>query len=39
MASERFELRISMKKLLIGLALTVVPISIAGLYALYHSPA
>lgn len=39
MASEHFELRIPIKKLLIGLALTVVPISIAGLYALYHSQA
>ncbi len=39
MASERFELRIPLKKLLIGLAVTVVPISIAGLFALSQSRA
>ena len=39
MPIERFELRIPLKKLLIGLLLTVVPISIAGLYSLTHSQA
>lgn len=34
MPAERFEIRISLSKLLIGLLLTVIPISIAGLYSL-----
>ena len=37
MASERFELRISYQRLLIGLLATVVPISLVGLYALEKS--
>ena len=37
MASERFEFRIPIPKLLIGALLTVVPISVAGLYTLNHS--
>lgn len=37
MASERFEFRISYKRLLVGLLLTVAPISVAGLYSLTHS--
>ena len=37
MASERFELRISYKRLLIGLLVTVVPICLVGLYVLTTS--
>lgn len=37
MAGESLELRISFKRLLIGLLLTVVPISLAGLYAITRS--
>src|SRR4029453_6192553 len=35
--SERYELRVSFRKLLIGLLLTVIPISLAGLYAAHQS--
>ena len=35
--SERYELRISLRKLLIGLLLTVIPICLAGLYAVHQS--
>ncbi len=37
MPTERFELRISYRRLLIGLLATVVPISVAGLYAITKS--
>jgi hypothetical protein len=37
MAGESLELKISFKRLLIGLLLTVVPISLAGLYAITRS--
>jgi hypothetical protein len=37
MASERFELRIPIPKLLVGALLTVLPISVAGLFTLNHS--
>lgn len=39
MPTERFELRISYKRLLIGLVVTVVPISLVGLYAITKSDA
>ncbi len=37
MPAERFELRISASRLLIGLLVIIIPISIAGLYSLAHS--
>ena len=37
MASDRFELRISYRRLLIGLLVTVVPISLVGLYSIEKS--
>ena len=37
MPAERFELRLSFKRLLVGLLVTVVPISLAGLYAITKS--
>ncbi|MFN0167753.1 MAG: cache domain-containing protein [Bryobacteraceae bacterium] len=37
MANERFELRIPIFKLIIGALLTIVPISVVGLYSLNHS--
>jgi len=37
MPAERFEFRISFKRLLIGLLVTVVPISLVGLYAIEKS--
>ncbi len=37
MANERFELRIPFSKLIIGALLTIVPISVVGLYSLNHS--
>lgn len=37
MSADRFEFRISFRKLLIGLAITLIPISLAGLYSLTSS--
>ncbi|MBI4873900.1 MAG: cache domain-containing protein [Acidobacteria bacterium] len=37
MPSERYEISVPLKKLLIGLLVTVVPISIVGLYSMTHS--
>lgn len=37
MPSERYEISIPLRKLLIGLVVTVVPISIVGLYSMTHS--
>src|ERR1700676_2930309 len=37
MLSDNFELRISLQKLLIGRTLSIVPLSVAGLYVTTHS--
>lgn len=37
MATETFQLRVPVKKLMIGLLLTVIPISLAGLLAIHST--